>query len=89
MLSIAREVNVNTGRVEIRPPAADGKAWVVQEIQRSYPTEVDAVSINGQTLDVVDRVDFKDFNLASKLTRWGIDTHMGSMFGLPTRSFSS
>ena len=30
MLSIAREVNVNTGRVEIKPPAAEGKAWVVQ-----------------------------------------------------------
>lgn len=85
MLSIARGVNVNTGRVEIKPPTAEGKAWVVQEIQRSYPTEVDTVSINGQTLDVVDRVDFKDFNLASKLTRWGIDTHMGSMFGLPNQ----
>lgn len=85
MLSIAREVNVNTGLVEIKPPAAEGKAWVVKEIQASYPTEVDAVSINGQTLDVVDRVDFKDFNLAAKLTRWGIDTHMGSMFGLPNQ----
>ena len=85
MLSIASEVNINTGLVEIKPPAAEGKAWVVQEIQRSYPTEVDAVSINGQTLEVVDRVDFKDFNLAAKLTRWGIDIHMGSMFGLPNQ----
>lgn len=85
MLSIARESNVNTGLVEIRPPAAEGKAWVVQEIQRSYPTEVDATSMNGQTLEVVDRVDFKDFSLAAKLSRWGIDIHMGSMFGLPNQ----
>ncbi|MGP5257374.1 MULTISPECIES: PepSY-associated TM helix domain-containing protein [Micrococcaceae] len=85
MLSIAKEVNVNTGLVEIKPPAAKGKAWVVQEIQRSYPTEVDAVSINGQTLDVVDRVDFREFSLAAKLSRWGIDIHMGSMFGLPNQ----
>ncbi|MFJ2619435.1 PepSY-associated TM helix domain-containing protein [Glutamicibacter sp. NPDC087344] len=85
MLSIAKEVNVNTGLVEIKPPAAQGQAWVVQEIQRSYPTEVDAVSINGQTLEVVDRVDFKDFNLAAKLSRWGIDIHMGTMFGLPNQ----
>lgn len=82
MLSIAQEVNVNTGLVEIKPPAAEGKAWVVQEIQRSYPTEVDATSINGQSLEVVDRVDFKDFSLAAKLSRWGIDIHMGSMFGV-------
>lgn len=85
MLSIGQEVNVNTGMVEIKPPAAQGQAWVVQEIQRSYPTEVDAVSINGQTLQVVDRVDFKDFSLAAKLSRWGIDIHMGSMFGLPNQ----
>lgn len=85
MLSIARESNVNTGLVEIKPPAAEGKAWVVQEIQRSYPTEVDATSMNGQTLEVVDRVDFKDFSLTAKLSRWGIDIHMGSMFGLPNQ----
>ena len=85
MFSIAREVNINTGLVEIKPPAAARKAWAIQELQRSYPTEVDAVSINGQTLEIVDRVDFKDFNLAAKLTRWGIDTHMGSMFGLPNQ----
>ncbi len=82
VLAIAQRVNVNTGLVEIRPPAEPGTAWVVQEIQRSFPTEVDAVAIDGTTMDVVDRTDFADFPLAAKLTRWGIDTHMGSMFGL-------
>jgi uncharacterized iron-regulated membrane protein len=55
---------------------------VVQEIQRSFPTEVDAVAVDGATLTVTDRVDFADFTLAAKLARWGIDTHMGTMFGL-------
>jgi len=82
VLAVAQGVNVNTGLVEIRPPATADTAWVVQEIQRSYPTEVDAVAINGATLDVVDRVDFAEFSLAAKLARWGIDTHMGTMFGL-------
>jgi len=82
VLAVAQTVNVNTGLVEIRPPAAAGQAWVVQEIQRSFPTEVDAVAVDGATLTVTDRVDFADFNLAAKLTRWGIDTHMGTMFGL-------
>jgi uncharacterized iron-regulated membrane protein len=85
VLSIAREVNVNTGLVEITPPATAGTAWVVQEIQRSFPTEVDAVAIDGRTMEVTDRVDFADFPLAAKLTRWGVDTHMGSMFGLPNQ----
>ncbi|PPF31874.1 peptidase [Rathayibacter tritici] len=85
VLSLAREVNVNTGMVEIRPPAGEGSAWVVQEIQRSFPTEVDAVAIDAKTMQVVDRVDFADFGLVAKLSRWGIDTHMGSMFGLPNQ----
>jgi len=82
VLAIAQDVNVDTGLVEIRPPTEAGSAWVVQEIQRSYPTEVDAVAIDGQTMKVVDRVDFDDFSLVAKLSRWGIDLHMGSMFGL-------
>ncbi|GAA3667643.1 PepSY-associated TM helix domain-containing protein [Microbacterium marinilacus] len=82
VLAIAQRTNVNTGLVEIKPPAEPGAAWVVQEIQRSYPTEVDAVAIDGTTMQVVDRADFAEFTLAAKLTRWGIDIHMGSMFGL-------
>lgn len=82
VLATAQGVNVNTGLVEITPPAEPGTAWVVQEIQRSYPTEVDAVAVDGDTLRVTDRTDFADFPLAAKLTRWGIDAHMGSLFGL-------
>ncbi|WP_278102393.1 PepSY domain-containing protein [Microbacterium proteolyticum] len=82
VLAIAQRINVNTGQVEIKPPTAPGKAWVVQEIQRSFPTEVDAVAIDGSTMQVTDRVDFAEYPLLAKLSRWGIDTHMGSMFGL-------
>jgi len=82
VLAIARRIDVDSSQVEIRPPAAAGKAWVVQEIQRSFPTEVDAVAIDGTTMTVVDRVDFADYPLLAKLSRWGIDLHMGTMFGL-------
>lgn len=85
VLTVAQRENVNTGLVEIRPPAEPGTAWVVQEIQRSYPTEVDSVAIDGTTLETVDRVDFADFSIPAKLSRWGIDLHMGSMFGLPNQ----
>ncbi|MFJ4161069.1 PepSY-associated TM helix domain-containing protein [Microbacterium testaceum] len=78
----AREVNVNSGDLEIRPPATEGKAWVVQEIHRSFPTEVDAVAIDASTMRVTDRVDFADFPLLAKLSRWGVDLHMGTLFGL-------
>lgn len=82
VLAVAQGVNVNVGAIEIRPPSAAGQAWVVQEIQRWYPTEVDGVAIDGATLEVVSRVDFADYGLVAKLARWGIDIHMGQMFGL-------
>lgn len=82
VLAVARTENVNVGLIEIRPPASAGQAWVVQEIQRSFPTEVDAVAADGDTLAVVDRVDFADYPFMAKLARWAVDLHMGSMFGL-------
>lgn len=82
VLSVAQGANVDTGQVEITPPEAEGSAWVVQELQRSFPTEVDSVAVNGKTLEVSDRVDFEDYPVAAKLSRWGIDLHMGAMFGL-------
>ncbi len=82
VLALARQVNVDSGDVEIKPPAAAGKAWVVQEIHRSFPTEVDAVAIDASSMQVTDRIDFADFPLLAKLSRWGVDLHMGTMFGL-------
>ncbi len=82
VLEVAQGLNVNSGDVEIKPPAAAGKAWVVQEIHRSFPTEVDAVAIDGSSMQVTDRVDFADYPLLAKLSRWGIDLHSGTMFGL-------
>ncbi|WP_314456876.1 PepSY domain-containing protein [uncultured Microbacterium sp.] len=82
VLAISQRLNVDSGDVEIRPPSAAGEAWVVQEIHRSYPTEVDAVAVDGSSMQVIDRVDFADYPLLAKLSRWGVDLHMGTMFGL-------
>ncbi|WP_285136128.1 PepSY-associated TM helix domain-containing protein [Microbacterium sp. lyk4-40-TSB-66] len=82
VLALARTADVDSRDVEIRPPAGDGMAWVVQEVHRSFPTEVDAVAIDAETMRVSDRVDFDDYPLLAKLSRWGVDLHMGTMFGL-------
>lgn len=82
VLAVAQGVNVNTGLIQITPPSEPGVAWVVQEIQRGYPTEADAVAVDGATLAVVDRVDFAEFSLPAKLATWGVAIHMGTMFGL-------
>ncbi|UVY84652.1 PepSY domain-containing protein [Brachybacterium sp. NBEC-018] len=82
VLAAARDAGIGSSQVEIRPPETPGTAWVVQEIHRSYPTRVDAVAIDPTTLEVVDRADFADYPLMAKLARWGVDLHMGTLFGL-------
>jgi len=85
VLARARAAGIDASKLEIKPAADANRAWVVREIDRSWPTQVDMVAIDAKTLAVTDRVEFESFPLAAKLTRWGIDAHMGILFGLPNQ----
>ncbi|WP_433871249.1 PepSY-associated TM helix domain-containing protein [Saccharopolyspora sp. CA-218241] len=78
----ARDV---TGAVEIVPPAGPGQAYGVQQTGRSWPSQQDAVAVDPASGAVVDVQRFADYPLAAKLARWGIDAHMGLLFGLPNQ----
>ncbi|WP_326503312.1 PepSY domain-containing protein [Rothia nasimurium] len=82
VLSAARAINIDSVNLEIRPSQDPNTAWVVQETQRFYPTQVDSVAIDPYAYTAIDRTDFAAYPLAAKLTRWGIDLHMGTHFGL-------
>jgi uncharacterized iron-regulated membrane protein len=82
VLNAARGAGIDAGKLEIVPAAEPNRAWTVTEIDRSWPTQVDAVAVDPHSLTVTDRIDFASFPVAAKLTRWGIDAHMGSLFGL-------
>ncbi|MGO4742713.1 PepSY-associated TM helix domain-containing protein [Serratia quinivorans] len=81
-LAGARQAGIDAARVEIKQPTAAGQAWTVMEIDRRWPTQVDVVAIDPATMIIADRVSFEQYPLAAKLTRWGIDLHMGVLFGL-------
>ncbi|MFC8225084.1 PepSY-associated TM helix domain-containing protein [Streptomyces sp. NPDC057287] len=68
--------------VEIVPPADPASAYVVRQIQRSWPEKQDAVAVDPSTGAVTDVVRFADYPLLAKLSRWGIDAHTGVLFGL-------
>lgn len=85
VLHAARHAGLIANKLELRQPKRVGYAWTVSEIDRSWPTHVDAVSVNPHNFSVVDRVRFADFPLVAKLTRWGVDAHMGVLFGLPNQ----
>ncbi|WP_328634987.1 PepSY-associated TM helix domain-containing protein [Streptomyces sp. NBC_00356] len=68
--------------VEIVPPADSSSAYVVQQIQRSWPEKQDAVAVDPASGEVTDEVRFGDYPVLAKLSRWGIDLHTGNLFGL-------
>ncbi|MHC9003513.1 PepSY-associated TM helix domain-containing protein [Enterobacter adelaidei] len=82
VLSAARNAGIEANKLEIRPAKTENQAWTVTEIDRSWPTQVDAVAVDPNTMQILDRTRFEDFPLMAKLTRWGIDFHMGILFGL-------
>ncbi|MCD1631220.1 PepSY-associated TM helix domain-containing protein [Marinobacter shengliensis] len=85
VLERARRAGIDASILEIRPGTTPERAWVVREIDRSWPTQVDMVAVDPRSMAVTDHVKFENFPLAAKLTRWGIDAHMGILFGLPNQ----
>ncbi|MFB1114809.1 PepSY-associated TM helix domain-containing protein [Dickeya dadantii] len=85
VLAAARAVGIDAGKIEIRPAARPERAWTVSEIDRAWPTQVDAVAVDPMTFRIIDKVNFADYPLVAKLTRWGVDAHMGVLFGLPNQ----
>ncbi|MEW2164906.1 PepSY domain-containing protein [Streptomyces sp. NPDC007084] len=81
VLDAARRDGVD-GPVEIAVPQDGATAWTVSQTRNLWPVGRDSVAVDAATDQVVDRVDFADWPLLSKLTRWGINVHMGTLFGL-------
>lgn len=78
---VARANNL-TGPLEISIPAQDGTAFVAQELRLPGQYTRDAIAVDGTTGNVTDRLPYSDWGLMAKLTNWGIQFHMGLMFGL-------
>ncbi|MFJ9905488.1 PepSY-associated TM helix domain-containing protein [Streptomyces sp. NPDC101152] len=85
VLSAARAEGL-TDPVEIVPPADADAAYVVRQIQRSWPEKQDSAAVDPATGEVTDVLRFADYPLLAKLTRWGIDLHTGTLFGLANQT---
>lgn len=85
VLGAAKAAGIDSPHVEMRPPRAESQGWLVREYDRSWPTQVDTIALDPRNLSVVSRADFETFPLIAKLIRWGIDAHMGILFGWPNQ----
>ncbi|HEY9415915.1 MAG TPA: PepSY domain-containing protein [Pseudonocardia sp.] len=68
--------------IAITPATTDATAWVVEQTQRSWPVKQDSAAVDPRSGVVVDHLRFADWPIAAKLARWGIDAHMGLLFGV-------
>ncbi|MDK4303530.1 PepSY domain-containing protein [Corynebacterium propinquum] len=82
VLATAREEGL-TGSLRMYPGESVEHGWQASERWTEWRTTSDAISVDGETGEVIDRLPFSELPLFSKLTSWGIYLHMGIMFGLP------
>lgn len=81
VLTSAREAGLD-GPVEVVLPDENASVYVVDQVDRSWPTRVDSAAVSADTAEVTDIVRFENYPLMAKLSRWGIDAHMGVLFGV-------
>ncbi|WP_461030373.1 PepSY-associated TM helix domain-containing protein, partial [Streptomyces sparsus] len=86
VLRTARGEQGLTGPLEIVAPVPDEDgvpgAYVVKQTDKQYPHHLDQIAVDSADGQVTDRLDFAEYPLLAKLTRWGIDAHQGLLFGL-------
>ncbi|MFJ6481449.1 MULTISPECIES: PepSY-associated TM helix domain-containing protein [unclassified Streptomyces] len=61
---------------------AKGKGYVIKEQDKLVPVHFDSVAVDPADARVMDELRFADYPLLAKMTRFGIDLHMGTTFGL-------
>ncbi|MGP5497183.1 PepSY-associated TM helix domain-containing protein [Corynebacterium flavescens] len=70
-----------SGLLDVTAPADSTSAWVVKEARQPWRFSNDAISIDGSTGAVVDKVEASHWPLAARLSNWLIQLHMGMLFG--------
>ncbi|MFD4636045.1 PepSY-associated TM helix domain-containing protein [Lentzea sp. NPDC058436] len=80
VLGSARAAGLD-GPVDLTP-GATGTAWSVAQTDAVWPMRQDKVAVDPATAQVTARADFADRPFLAKLSSWGIQAHMGVLFGL-------
>ncbi|MGW2397995.1 PepSY domain-containing protein [Kitasatospora sp. NPDC001664] len=72
------------GTVTVTPPAKAGKAWTVAQADNTWPVHYDrvAVDVKNGIGTVTARTNWSEYPVLSKLTKLGVQGHMGRLFGL-------
>ncbi|MGW7465268.1 PepSY-associated TM helix domain-containing protein [Streptomyces xantholiticus] len=81
VLATARDSGL-TGPLKLTPPADEHSAWSVAQEDNVWPVHLDQVAVDAETREVTAHNQWSDYPLLAKLTKLGIQAHMGRLFGL-------
>ncbi|MBY8870680.1 PepSY domain-containing protein [Micromonospora sp. PLK6-60] len=80
VLAVARDAGLS-GPVEIAAAEQAGTAWLVAQIDNTWPVGYDRIAVDPATGDVTARSDFADWPMLAKLSKLGVQAHMGQLLG--------
>ncbi|WP_422742816.1 PepSY-associated TM helix domain-containing protein [Mycobacterium sp. WMMD1722] len=81
VLAAARAHGID-GKVEVSIPSDATTAFTVAQTRQPWVMSTSTVAVDGATGAITDVTWFADWPLAAKLAAWGIQLHMGLLFGL-------
>ncbi|MGW1373176.1 PepSY-associated TM helix domain-containing protein [Streptomyces sp. NPDC002446] len=80
-LAVARDAGLG-GKVEVTPPADSAGAWTVAQKDNVWPVHYDQVAVDAEKGEVTSRSRWADYPLLAKLSKLGVQGHMGVLFGI-------
>ncbi len=81
VLASARKAGL-TGPVKVTVPADEASTWTVAQTDNQWPVRLDQVAVDPASGDVIARSRWADYPAVAKLSKLGIQAHMGRLFGL-------
>ncbi|MFF7215740.1 PepSY-associated TM helix domain-containing protein [Streptomyces sp. NPDC008238] len=81
VLAVARDAGLG-GRVELTPPADASTAWTVAQDDDRWPVHYDRVAVDAARGEVTSESRWADHPAPAKLSKLGVQGHMGLLFGL-------
>jgi uncharacterized iron-regulated membrane protein len=80
-LATARTAGLG-GTVELKPAGDASSAWIVAQKDNVWPVHYDRVAVDTARGEVTARTDWADYPLLAKLSKLGVQGHMGVLFGI-------
>ncbi|MEV4639223.1 PepSY domain-containing protein [Actinoplanes sp. NPDC049548] len=81
VLKVARD-NGLSGAIELSVPETSGQTWTVAGIDNTWPIDLDRIAVDPGSATVTARSDFADWPVLAKLSKLGVQAHMGRLFGV-------